>query len=141
MPLPQINPLPGRLELFSALATRAIALVTVFLAVRHAPARNIRTPAILSSALVLPFMILESMNRRAFYEAFPIPLFAIMWLLPLSFFLILMPIVRNLQAQERSTAQLLSLLLGVVFLILLAWLWVGLIHDQMPCFLGVPNCE
>jgi hypothetical protein len=26
-------------------------------------------------------------------------------------------------------------------LILLAWLWVGLIHDQMPCFLGVPNCN
>ena len=131
----------GRLEPIAALATLAIALVTVFLALDHAPARNLRTPSIISSILVLPFMILEFVNRQAFHEDFPIPLFAIMWLLPLSFILILMPIVRNLRAQERITANPFSLLLGVVFLILLAWLWVGLIHDQMPCFLGVPNCD
>ena len=86
-------------------------------------------------------MTLEFVNRRAFDEGLPVPLFAIMWLLPLSFILILMPIVRNLRAQERSTANPLSSLLGVVCLILLAWLWVGIIHDQMPCFLGVPNCD
>jgi lysylphosphatidylglycerol synthetase-like protein (DUF2156 family) len=141
LPVPQIELHLGRLEPIAALATLAIALVTVFLALRHAPARNLRTPALISSVLVLPFMTLEFVNRRAFDEGLPVPLFAIMWLLPLSFILILMPIVRNLRAQERSTANPLSSLLGVVCLILLAWLWVGIIHDQMPCFLGVPNCD
>jgi len=131
----------GPLEPFAALAMLAIALVTVLLALHQAPARNLRAPAIISSVLVLPFMILEFVNRRAFHEDFPIPLFAIMWLLPVSFILILTPIVRRLRAQERSAANPLSLLLGAVLLVLLAWLWVGLILDQMPCFLGVPNCD
>jgi len=26
-------------------------------------------------------------------------------------------------------------------LILIAWLWAGALVDQMPCFLGVPNCD
>jgi len=141
LPHPQIELLLGRLEPIAALTTIAIGLVTIFLALRLASARNLRTPAIVNSVLVIPFMILELVNRRAFYEDFPIPLFATMWLLPLSFILILMPLVRNLRSQERTTANPLSLLLRAVFLILLAWLWVGLIHDQMPCFLGVPNCN
>ena len=141
MPLPPIKLLFGPLEPIAALAKFAIALVIVFLAFRHAPGRNLRTPAIMSSVLVLPFMILEFVNRREFYEGFPIPLSAMMWLPPLSFILILMPIVRELRAQERTTPNPLRLLLGIGFLILLAWLWVGLIHDQMSCFLGVPNCD
>jgi len=33
------------------------------------------------------------------------------------------------------------LLLKVVFMILIAGLWVGILLDQMPCFLGVLNCD
>ncbi len=29
----------------------------------------------------------------------------------------------------------------VAIVVLIAWLWVGLVVDQMPCFLGVPNCD
>src|SRR5687768_1700334 len=43
---------------------------------------NLRLPAIFSFLLVLPFMIMEVVNRRNFNEGFPIPLFTIMWLLP-----------------------------------------------------------
>ena len=25
--------------------------------------------------------------------------------------------------------------------LLTAWLWIGILMDQMPCFLGVPNCD
>jgi len=102
---------------------------------------TLRSPAIISSILVLPFMILELMNRRSFHEGFPIPLFGILWLLPVAFILILMPIVRNVQAGNRIMADPISLLLRVAFLILIAWLWSGIILDQMPCFLGVPNCD
>ena len=101
----------------------------------------LRTPALISSVSVLPFMILELVNRRSFDEGFPIPLFGLMWLLPLSFILILRPIVPSLPAGMSNFALALSLLLRVVFLILISWIWVGLILDQMPCFLGVPNCD
>jgi hypothetical protein len=34
-----------------------------------------------------------------------------------------------------------NLLLRVAFLALIAWMWGGILIDQMPCFLGVPNCD
>ena len=102
---------------------------------------TLRSPAIISSILVLPFMILELINRRSFHEGFPIPLFGILWLLPMAFILILMPIVQNVQAGNRIMADPISLSLRVAFLILIAWLWSGIILDQLPCFLGVLNCD
>lgn len=53
--------------------------------------RGLTTPALISSVLVLPFLILELVNRPAFPQSFPLPLFAVMWLLPLSFILIVTP--------------------------------------------------
>ena len=102
---------------------------------------NLRLPAIISSLLVLPFMILEWVNRRSFHEGFPIPLFGLLWLLPVGFILIQMPIVRNVWAGNRIMVNPISLLLRVAFLIAIAWLWVGLVLDQMPCFLGVSICD
>ena len=102
---------------------------------------TLRSPAIISSILVLPFMILELINRRSFHEGFPFPLFGILWLLPMAFILILMPIVQHVQAGNRIMADPISLSLRVAFLILIAWLWSGIILDQLPCFLGVLNCD
>lgn len=102
---------------------------------------DFKTPALISSFLVLPFIALELINRRSLPEGFPVVLFVSMWLLPLSFILILMPILRNLRAEKRSKTNLLSLIPRVVLLIFIAWFWVGLVLDQMPCFLGVPNCD
>lgn len=102
---------------------------------------NLKTPAIVSSLLVLPFIALELINRRSLPQGFPIVLFLIMWLLPLSFILILMPILRKQRSEKPSMKNLLSLLPRVGLLIFIAWFWVGLVLDQMPCFLGVPNCD
>ena len=38
-------------------------------------ARSVRIPALVSAALVIPFIVLESMNRRGLHEEFPIALF------------------------------------------------------------------
>ena len=49
---------------------------------------HLRRPAIIGSFLVLPFVILEFVNTGPFPDlahAFPIPLFALMWLLAFSF--------------------------------------------------------
>jgi hypothetical protein len=54
---------------------------------------SLRFPMIISFLLILPFMIMEFVNRRNFNEGFPIPLFVIMWLLPVLFILTVMPVV------------------------------------------------
>jgi hypothetical protein len=33
------------------------------------------------------------------------------------------------------------LLLSVLLLFIIAWLWITIIIDQMPCFVGVENCD
>ena len=102
---------------------------------------NFRLPATLSFLLVLPFIILEIVNRRIFNEGFPVPLFVILWLLPVVFFLTVMPIMRNIRAGNSLIASPVNLLIRVVILVFIAWMWGGILIDQMPCFLGVPNCD
>lgn len=102
---------------------------------------NLRSPVIISSILVIPFMLLEWVNRRSFHEGFPLILFALLWILPLAFLLILMPVLRNARAGKGILANPIRLVTSFALLIFIAALWVGLITDQMPCFLGVPNCD
>jgi len=51
--------------------------------------------ALISLLLILPFMIMEVVNRRNFNEDFPTFLFFVMWLNLFAFSLILLPIVRG----------------------------------------------
>jgi hypothetical protein len=102
---------------------------------------NFRSPALIGLLFVIPFMVMEAVNTQNINAIFNIPLFGIMWLLPVLFILIGMPIVRNVRAGNSILANPVLLLIRVVFLILIAWFWAGLLIDQMPCFLGVPNCD
>lgn len=65
-------------------------------------------------------------------------LFSAILLLPIAFVLILTPTVRD---GNRSRWGPLSLALSAAALLAIAWLWGSLILDQMPCFLGVPDCD
>ena len=102
---------------------------------------TLRSPSLISLLLVIPFMIMEIVNRRGFDEGFPIPLFIIMWILPVLFILIGVPILRNLRAGNSLMAQPVNFLIRVVILVVIAFLWTGILLDQMPCFLGIPNCD
>ena len=102
---------------------------------------NLRWPAIISFLLIIPFMVLEVVNRRNFNEGFPIPLFFIMWLLPLLFIRTAASILRNIRVRNSITANPIVLVVRVGFLAFLIWMWSGILIDQMPCFLGVPNCD
>lgn len=102
---------------------------------------NFKSPAIIGLLFMIPFMIMEVVNTQNFNAVFNIPLFGIMWLLPTIFIIILVPIVRNIRAGNNMMANPINLLLRVVFLVLIAWVWMGALIDQMPCFLGVPNCD
>jgi hypothetical protein len=103
--------------------------------------KHLRLPAIISSALVLPFIILELVNRRTYHEGFPMPLYGVLWLLPMALTLISMRIVQQVRTGHRSTSTTAGLSLGIALLIVIAWVWIGIILDQMSCFLGVPLCD
>lgn len=92
---------------------------------------RLKSAAGISSCLVLPFVILEARTRADFFAHFPGALFVVMWLLPFAFVLVWPRVF------TRST----PLILRGVALLVLAALWLSLVIDQMPCFLGIPNCD
>ncbi|HEX5809719.1 MAG TPA: hypothetical protein VFY25_13715 [Anaerolineales bacterium] len=102
---------------------------------------NVRTPAVMSLLLVLPFMILELVNRRQYSEGFPVALFGVMWLLPVVFLWILIPILRKVRAGDSLLAQPARFSLSVISLVIIAVVWTSALVDQMPCFLGLPFCD
>lgn len=55
---------------------------------------NIRSSALISFLFILPFMIMEVVNRRNFNEDFPFFLFFLIWLYLFAVIIILLPIVR-----------------------------------------------
>ena len=103
---------------------------------------NIRSAALIGFLMVLPFILLEAITTSGFATVgFPLALFIGMWLSAAVFVLTLIPIMRIIRAGSITTANPLFLVLGIVLMAFIAWGWVGLIIDQMPCFLGVPNCD
>lgn len=106
-------------------------------------AANLKSAALISFIIVLPFALLESLNNTITKQNAPdlIVLFGLLWLLPMAFAVILMPVVRAVRAGNSVTANPFNLLLRVAFLALIALMWGGLLADQLPCFMGAPNCD
>lgn len=100
--------------------------------------------ALFGLLLIAPFAFMEYWNTPAIRSGevgFPVILFFGLWIMPAIFFVGALPIVRSVSAGEFVLANPVSLVLRVIFLALLAIAWLNLIRDQMPCFLGVPNCD
>jgi hypothetical protein len=99
--------------------------------------------ALISFIIVLPFVILEWLNNTITRQNATglIFLFGLLWLLPTAFIVILAPLVRAVRAGNSILAHPINLLFRAAFLALGAWMWVGLLIDQLPCFLGAPNCD
>ena len=102
---------------------------------------KLKIPLLFSTIILLPFVLLEFVNRRIFHEPFPFFLFFILWLLPAAFMLILLSAVQRGKAGFHSKLHLASLLVSVACLMLLAGVWLAILHDQGPCFMGVINCD
>jgi hypothetical protein len=96
---------------------------------------------IISFLLILPFIIMELVNRRAYNEGFPFSLFIGFWILALIFSLALATLVHSVRAGEGLLAHPIRLILLVSVMAVSAWLWTGFLADQMPCFMGVPVCD
>lgn len=102
---------------------------------------DLRSAAIVSSLLVLPLVSLEMRRGRRFDEPFPFALFGILWLLPVIFILMLLRVGRTRWPRDVLRTHSRSLWARVGVLILVACLWISVLLDQIPCFLGVPNCD
>jgi hypothetical protein len=97
--------------------------------------------AIISFLIVLPFIILElTTSSNAPRTNLSLFGYVFLWILPMTFILILMPIVRTIRAGNNVMIHPVFLLLRSVFLVVLAWTWGEFIVDQMPCFLGASGC-
>ena len=104
---------------------------------------NPKSAALISFMLVLPFAILEALNNPLTKQnaAGLIVLFGLLWLLPIAFVVILLPIVQTVRAGNSVMANPISLLFRIVLLVLITTMWGGILIDQIPCFIGVPNCD
>lgn len=102
---------------------------------------NFKTPALIGLLFMFPFTVMEVVNTQNINAIFNFPLFGIMWLLPTAFMLIFLPMVQTIRAGNSLMANPIFLFVRVVFLLFIAWFWSSLLIDQMPCFLGVPNCD
>ena len=99
------------------------------------------TSLFISAILVVPFVALELVNRRAFHEEFPFLLFTFMSLHSLLIVLLLTPALRRLRAERNLSALRPGHWAGLALAALLIFAYASVIIDQLPCFLGVPNCD
>lgn len=95
--------------------------------------------ATIGLALVAPFAVLDlAYNRATGRNSIDFAvLFGLLWLLTTAFAAILTSVVRG----WREGGGPVNLLLRIASLVLIAAMWGGIISDQLPCFLGVPNCD
>lgn len=68
-------------------------------------------------------------------------LVGMMLMMPAGFAINLVPIVRNVKAGLGATANPSNILAAFVIGSAILYLWGGLFIDQLPCFMGVPNCD
>lgn len=104
--------------------------------------RDLGVAAIISFILVLPLALLEALNNTITKENVSglLLLFGLLWLLPTAFIVILMSILRSTRG-NRLVANPITLSLKIALLALIAMVWGWGVVDQLPCFLGIPNCD
>jgi hypothetical protein len=63
-----------------------------------------------------------------------------LWMLPVAFVVTAAPLARAVRAGQNILRSPAALCLRLVLLAAVA-MWGGLISDQLPCFMGAPNCD
>lgn len=96
-------------------------------------------PAVVGILAVVPFALLELVNRIGLNEAFPFVLFVLLWVLPAVLFRLTISAIQVFRSDRAQASG--SLIVRVIVVGVIAWFWIALMTDQMPCFLGVPNCD
>ena len=90
--------------------------------------------------IVLPLILLELVYAETVFSQFPIVLFAFLWVLSTAFIALILAIIKNIRRRQPGLRPL-PLMLQFAATIAVAVFWGVTVVDQMPCFLGVPNCD
>ena len=98
--------------------------------------RDLKAAALVSLLIVLPFAVLEVVNTTVTDARGFAVLFGFLWFLPVLFYLAVVPVMRNPRAMPY-----LQMALRIGAGVGLALVWASLLIDQLPCFLGVANCD
>ncbi len=99
--------------------------------------------AVISTVLVAPLLFLDlrqhtlTSPRPSDYAA----LFGLLWVLPVAFVMIVMPVGRAFRSGDTLLRRPSALAVRIVLLVLVAAMWLRVVSDQMPCFMGIPNCD
>lgn len=99
------------------------------------------TPILLGLLCTLPFAVMESVNLGGIPDPFPYAIFLYLWLMFALFYMSLFAILRLARSKVNKKERFPAYLLNALVLIFSVISIVSLIIDQMPCFLGVPNCD
>ena len=100
---------------------------------------RLASAAVVSTVLTLPLLVLQLLNGGDDGGDFPTALFAALWVLPFSFMLLAgrLAVVGGPSPWRRHSRRFVT----AACLLCIASLWVAIVLDQIPCFLGVPNCD
>src|SRR5688572_22323912 len=98
-------------------------------------------PVMLSLILLIPWVGLELINRKGMPEEFPVALFITLWFLQAIFIYLIKWGLAKPATGNRIAQTTLSLWFRVPVLLFVGLIWTIIIADQMPCFLGVANCD
>jgi len=113
--------------------------------IRTAPTNIVSSFALASAIgvlLVTPLAFLEfryaaTPRQLSDYAA----LFGLLWLLPVAFVMIGTLLVRAFRSKPTIVARPVSFVSGVIVLAVVAGVWLAVVRDQVPCFIGVPICD
>jgi len=103
--------------------------------------KRLFTPVLLGLLCVLPFAVMEIVNLGRIPDPFPYAIFLYLWLMFALFLICLFALVRLAKSRVSKQERLPALLLNALVLLFSVMSIVYLLADQMPCFLGVPNCD
>ncbi len=96
---------------------------------------------VLGFICLIPFIVLEIVNRKQFHEGFPYAVFTFSWLLQTVFIWLFIPVIQQFRSGTSERNQPMANVLRIIGMACIAYVWIGWISDQWPCLMGVPNCD
>ena len=95
---------------------------------------------IIGLAAVLPFVVMEWITTRGFARSgFPAAVYSALWLLGGGFVIAYRSTLRRVRAGPVRSRPL-PVLSSAACALVLGWAWLGLVADQLLCFLGASGC-
>ena len=92
-------------------------------------------------ALTLPFIILELINNKSFPNGFPFMLFFVLWLLAAVLSRLVGSVYSGIRHKSKRDEGVWILTGKSVLMLVILTALIFILHDQMPCFLGMGNCD